>query len=351
MKRLAVLIAFFSLFSTTAAWAAAAPKWWIGSQDEYQRLVNAAKKEGKLVWWSHPDPACKPLVVGPFEKEYGVQVEHTEYTTAQIVQRVMLEDAARVYTVDVSNLSVHHVPRLEQRQLIKKLPFKERVAMYRDVPALVSPSSTAIVGYTAPRGLAYNSQQVSKEDLPRSYQDLLNPKWQGKIGIDTDVKEWIILAQEWGVEKTTQFLDKLGDIDPKFHTNNTVVTQMTAAGEVVLAPGIIRRIAVTEFKGDGAPVDWAPLKPMVPVDLLLQGAMAHAPHPNAAELFMYWIHGSPEWLRGLDKCGGYGNSMIPGNPQQEALKDVKTVYFDWQWGAKAAKDGTAEKFRRAVGAE
>ena len=66
---------------------------------------------------------------------------------------------------------------------------------------------------------------------------------------------------------------------------------------------------------------------------------------------MYWIHGSPEWLRGLHKCGGYGKSMIPGNPQQEALKDVKTLYFDWQWGAKAAKDGTAAKFRSAVGAE
>ena len=223
--------------------------------------------------------------------------------------------------------------------------------MYRDVAALVSPNSTAVIGYTAPRSLAYNSQKVRKDDLPRSYQDLLNPKWQGKIGIDTDVKEWIILAQEWGLEKTTQFLDKLGDANPKFHTNNTVLAQMVAAGEILLAPGIIRRIAVTEFKGGGAPVDWAALDPMVPVDLLLQGAMAHAPHPNAAQLFMYWMLGSPEWLRGMDKCGGYGNSMIPGNPQQKALGDAKAVYFDWQWGAKAAKNKTAGKFRTAVGAE
>ena len=351
MKRVAVLMAFFFFFWATITSAAEVPDWWIGPKDEYERLVGAAKKEGNLVWWSHPDPACKPLVVGPFEKQYGIQVEHTEYTTAQIVQRVLLEGAAGVYTVDISNLSVHHVPRLEKKELIKKLPYKQRVAMYRDVPALISPNNTAVIGYTAPRSLAYNSQKVSKDDLPRSYQDLLNPKWQGKIALDTDVKEWIILAQEWGVEKTTQFLDKLGDVNPKFHTNNTVVAQMTAAGEVLLAPGIIRRIAVTEFKGDGAPVDWAPLKPIVPVDPLLQGAMSHAPHPNAAELFMYWIHGSPEWLRGLDKCGGYGNSLIPGNPQQEALKDVKTIYFDWQWGAKAAQEGTAAKFRRAVGAE
>jgi hypothetical protein len=53
----------------------------------------------------------------------------------------------------------------------------------------------------------------------------------------------------------------------------------------------------------------------------------------------------------MDKCGGYGNSMIPGNPQQKALGDAKTVYFDWQWGAQAAKDGTAGKFRTAVGAQ
>jgi iron(III) transport system substrate-binding protein len=335
----------------TVASAADVPKWWIGPEEEYARLVNGAKKEGKLVWWSHPDPACKPLVVGPFEKEYGVQVEHTEYTTAQIVQRVMLEGAAGVYTVDVSNLSVHHVPRLEKRELLKKLPFKDRVAMYHDVPALVSPNSTAVIGWTSPRSLAYNSQKVSKDNLPQSYEDLLNPKWQGKIGIDTDVKEWIILSQKWGLEKTTQFLDKLGDTKPKFHTNNTVLAQMVAAGEVLLAPGIIRRIAVTEFKDNGAPVDWHALDPIVPVDLLLEGAMAHAPHPNAAQLFMYWMHGSPEFLRGMDKCGGYGNSMVTGNPQQKLLKDVNKVYFDWQWGAEAAKKGTAGKFRTAVGAQ
>jgi iron(III) transport system substrate-binding protein len=351
MKRLAVLAVFFFLSSITAASAAEIPDWWIGPKDEYGRLVAAAKKEGKLVWWSHPDPACKETVVGAFEKQYGVEVEHTEYTTAQIVQRVLLESAAGVYTVDISNMSVHHVPRLEKREVIKKLPYKERVAAYRDVPALVNPTSTAVIGWTAPRSLAYNSDKVRKEDLPKSYQDLLNPKWQGKIGIDTDVKEWIILAQEWGVEKTTQFLDKLGDTNPKFHTNNTVLAQMVAAGEILLAPGIIRRIAVTEFKGGGAPVDWATLSPAVPIDPLLQGAMANAPHPNAAALFMYWIHGSPEWLNGMDKCGGYGNSMVPGNPQQEVLGDVKKIYFDWQWGAKAAKDGTAGKFRRTVGAE
>jgi iron(III) transport system substrate-binding protein len=354
MKRLpaiGVLAAGFFFFGITIAAAVDVPKWWIGPKDEYEKLVEGAKKEGNLVWWSHPDPECRSLVVGPFQKEYGINVEHTEYTTSQIVQRVILEGAAKVYTVDVANLSVNHVPRLEKSGLLKKLPYRERVSTYHDVPSLVSPNSTAVIGWTAPRSLAYNTQKVSKNDLPQSYDDLLNPKWKGKIGLDDDLKEYIILSQEWGLEKTEQFLKKLGQEKPKFHTNNTVITQMVAAGELSLAPGIIRRIPLAEFKSKGAPIDWVPLKPFVPIDLLLQGVMTHAPHPHAAELFAYWMLGSPEWLKGMDECGMYGNAMVPGNPQQQVLKEFKTVYFGWDMGAKAAKQNLSQKFRRDVGAE
>jgi iron(III) transport system substrate-binding protein len=354
MKRLlaiGVLATGFFFFGITIAAAIDVPKWWIGPKDEYEKLVDGAKKEGNLVWWSHPDPECRSLVVGPFQKEYGINVEHTEYTTSQIVQRVILEGAAKVYTVDVANLSVNHVPRLEKSGLLKKLPYKERVSTYHDVPSLVSPNSTAVIGWTAPRSLAYNTQKVSKNDLPQSYDDLLNPKWKGKIGLDDDLKEYIILSQEWGLEKTEQFLKKLGQEKPKFHTNNTVITQMVAAGELSLAPGIIRRIPLAEFKSKGAPIDWVPLKPFVPIDLLLQGVMTHAPHPHAAELFAYWMLGSPEWLKGMDECGMYGNAMVPGNPQQQVLKEFKTVYFGWDMGAKAAKQNLSQKFRRDVGAE
>jgi iron(III) transport system substrate-binding protein len=354
MKRLTLVGAFpAALFFLSAAMVAAAdvPKWWIGPQNEYDQLVQAAKKEGKLVWWSHPDPECRSQVVGPFQQEYGIDVEHTEYTTAQIVQRVILEGAAKVYTVDVANLSVNHVPRLEKDGLIKKLPYKERVSTYHEAPSLVSPNSTAVIGWTAPRSLAYNTQKVAKNDVPRTYEDLLNPKFTGKIGLDDDLKEYIILSQDWGLEKTEQFLKKLKQEKPKFHTNNTVITQMVAAGELSLAPGIIRRIPLAEFKSKGAPIDWLPLKPIVPIDLLLQGVMSHAPHPHAAELFAYWILGSPEWLKGMYECGMYGNAMVPGNPQQQVLKDIKPVYFAWDMGVKAAKQDLSQKFRRDVGAE
>jgi iron(III) transport system substrate-binding protein len=328
------------------------PKWWLGSQDEYEKLVKAAQKEGEIVLWSHPDPACKPLILDPFEKEYGIKVEHTEYTTAAIVQRVLLEGVAGMYTVDLSNLSVHHVPRLEKKKLIKQLPYKKRVKTYRDIPALVSPHSNALIVWTNPRSLAFNTEKVPKNKIPRTYEDVLDPMFKdGKISVDTDLKEYIILAQEWGLEKTRAYLKKLGEMKPKFHPNNTVITQMIAAGEALIGPGVIERIPNFEFKTKGAPIDWRPLSPIVPLDTMLMGVMSHAPHPNAAELFSYWMLGSPEWLRGMDKCGGYGNALVPGDRLHEALKEIKTIPFGWEWGVRAAKEGWGEQFRRIIGVE
>ncbi|MFQ5542513.1 MAG: extracellular solute-binding protein [Candidatus Binatia bacterium] len=338
-------------FSAAIASAIDVPKWWLGDKGEYEKLVKAAKKEGKVVWWSHPDPECKPLVAGPFEKRYGIQVEHTEYRTAQIVQRVLLEGQAGIYTVDVSNLSVHHVPRLEKKGLLKKLPYQRKVSTYRDVPELLSPNSTAYIGYTSPRSLAYNTKKVPKDQLPRTYEQVLNPRYKGKIAVDTDLKEYIILAQAWGLEKTQDYIKRLGKLKPKFHRSNSVITQMVAAGEAYLAPGIIGRIPIYEFKAKGAPIDWIALEPNVPLDLLLMGVMANAPHPNAAKLYAYWMHGSPEWLNGMDKCSGYGNALVPGNHLQEKLKDMKLVPFDWEWGVKSAKEGLGEKFRQIIGVE
>ncbi len=126
---------------------------------------------------------------------------------------------------------------------------------------------------------------------------------------------------------------------------------MIAAGEALIGPGVIERIPKFEFKTKGAPIDWKPLKPIVPLDTMLMGVMTHAPHPNAAELFSYWMLGSPEWLRGMDKCGGYGNALVPGDRLNVALKEIKAVPFDWEWGVRAAKEGWGEQFRRIIGVE
>jgi iron(III) transport system substrate-binding protein len=356
MKRLLVsgglFLCLLAALSFSLAYAADVPNWWIGPKDEYQKLAEGAKKEGHLVLWSHPDPECTPLIAGSFEEKYGVKVEHTEYTTAQIVQRILLEGVAGMYTVDVGNLSVHHVPRLEQKGLLQKLNYRENVTTYKEVPNMVSPHSTAFIGWTSPRGLAYNTKRVPKDKVPNTYEDVLNPMFaNGKISVDTDLKEYIILAHRQGLEKTEQFVKKLGEMKPKFHPNNTVITQMVAAGEALIAPGVIRRIPLYEFKNKGAPIDWKPLKPIVPVDTLLMGVMSHAPHPNAAALWAYWAMGAPDYLKGMDKCGGYGNVMVPGTPFHDKFKGWNLEVFDWEWGVKAAKEGLGEKFRKIIGVE
>lgn len=353
MERLSKTVVFAALlvFWVAASFAQEVPDWWLGSKQEYNDLVAAAKKEGKVVWWSHPDPDCRPYIIAPFEKQYGIQVEHTEYRTAQIVQRILLEGVAGMYTVDVANMSVHHVPRLEKKGLLAKLPYKGRAANFK-IPGMVSPNSTAFIGWTSPRSLAYNTSGVlPMDEVPKTYEEVLNPAFEGKISVDTDLKEYVILAEKWGLEKTEDYLKRLGDMKPKFHPSNTVITQMVSAGEVWMAPGTIRRIPIFEFKANGAPIDWLALAPDVPIDTLLQGVMAHAPHPHAAALWVYWMYGSPKWLEGMYECGGYGNSLIPGNPLQKVVKGLNSVVFGWEWGVKSAEEGLGEKFRKIIGVQ
>ena len=348
-----VFFALLAALSFSVARAADIPDWWIGPKDEYEKLAAGAKQEGQLVLWSHPDPMCTPLIAGPFEEKYGVKVEHVEYTTAQIVQRILLEGVAGIYSVDVGNLSVHHVPRLEKKNLLQQLPYRERVTTYKQIPKMVSTNSTAFIAYTSPRALAYNTNKVPKDQVPDSYEDILkNPMFKDrKISVDTDLKEYIILAQDWGMEKAKHYVKRLGEMKPKFHPNNTVITQMVAAGEALIAPGVIRRIPLYEFKNKGAPIDWKPLKPSVPLDTLLMGVMKNAPHPNAAALWAYWAMGAPDYLNGMDKCGGYGNALVPGSPNYEVFKDLNLVPFDWEWGVRAAKEGFGEDFRKIIGVE
>jgi hypothetical protein len=61
--------------------------------------------------------------------------------------------------------------------------------------------------------------------------------------------------------------------------------------------------------------------------------------------------GAPDFLKGMDKCGGYGNVMVPGTSFHDKFKDWNIEPFDWEWGVRAAKEGWGEEFRKIVGVE
>src|SRR5436190_2132516 len=132
---------------------------------------------------------------------------------------------------------------------------------------------------------AYNTNLVRKQDLSRTYQDLLDPKWKGKLGFEARVPEWYAtVAMDMGEEKGIRFFRELvAKNGISVRGGHTLLNNLVVAGDVPLALTMYQYI--TEgAKRKGAPVDWFALEPVVG-RMSGVGIARGAPHPNAALLF------------------------------------------------------------------
>jgi iron(III) transport system substrate-binding protein len=136
--------------------------------------------------------------------------------------------------------------------------------------------------------LGYNTNLVKKEDIPRTYDALLDPKWRGeKISVDTEAHGWFQgLRDAWGSAKTVTYFERLASQNPALKRGNTLRVQLTAAGEHPL--NINLNSLIHRLYSKGAPIDWVALEPAV-VRILPVMLAADAPHPNAAKLFIDFV--------------------------------------------------------------
>ena len=137
--------------------------------------------------------------------------------------------------------------------------------------------------------MGYNTNLVKKEDVPQTYEQLLDPKkWKGKKNSIDDEAYGLLsgLIRAWGREKAVSYFKKLAAQDPVLMRGNTNRVQLTVAGEysliVAYAPTIQRETS------RGAPMDWVPLEPVAGQGNPMMLA-AKAPHPNAAKLFIDFL--------------------------------------------------------------
>jgi iron(III) transport system substrate-binding protein len=171
---------------------------------------------------------------------------------------------------------------------------------------------------------AYNTKLIRKQDLPKTYADLLDPRWKGKLGIEAKNEDWFASVADimGGGEKGLQFFRNLvakNGLSPR--TGHTLLNNMVIAGEVPLALDIYNYMP-EQAKRQGAPIDWFALEPAVARSNAI-GIARHAPHPNAALLFYEYMLGE-EGQRVLVKMDYVPSNMKVASP----LKDVKILQTD-----------------------
>jgi len=139
--------------------------------------------------------------------------------------------------------------------------------------------------YMMPNVIGYNTRMVKRNEVPRLDEDLLNPKWKGKIGMDHTKPEWFAWKlKRMGEEKGIAYMKKLGAQELRLYAGLTIITNLLAAGEFPLVLNTYVHNA-EDAKRKGAPVDWVAQEPVF-TKFQPIGVGARAAHPNAAKLFV-----------------------------------------------------------------
>lgn len=251
------------------------------------KIIDGAKKEGELAWWSTIAQDQSQKIIEGFMKLYPfIKATYWRSGSVGLHNKMMIESRAGQSTWDVvSQTTPEFIFELKQKKLIASYNSPERSRFSAD---LKDREGYWTGTYALPTGLGFNTQQVKREEAPKSYNDLLDPRWKGgKISIDDENYELLVgLEQAWGKDRAVQYLKALAAQLPTVGRGATQRTQMLAAGEFPLA--ISYTHTVEWSKSQGNTVDWVNLEPVV---IKFDGIMigAKAPHPNAAKLFIDFV--------------------------------------------------------------
>ncbi|MGH7827382.1 MAG: ABC transporter substrate-binding protein [Candidatus Binatia bacterium] len=250
-------------------------------------LEDGARKEGQLIWYTSMSLSDYPKVAGLFEKAYPfIKTNTYRATPSGLFTRIDTEAKAGRFAVDVvSSASVQMWQLKQSRYSIGYLSPE-----LKGFPAgSFDPDGFWSSYEVTPIILAYNPKLVAPSEVPKSYADLLDPKWSGKMSLGTDEYEWFsVLLDGMGKAKATEFIKALAR--QKLHmpgSSSVMRVQLLMAGENAIAIAARGR-RVAEFKEKGAPIDYRIVDPYggEPNSLAL---MRRGSHPHASLLFIDWL--------------------------------------------------------------
>ncbi|MGD9846087.1 MAG: extracellular solute-binding protein [Variibacter sp.] len=290
-------------------------------------LIEAAKKEGKVTWYTSVDLPLAEKVGKAFEAKYpGVTLRVERSGAERNFQRIGQEYASRIYNCDVVNSSdaAHLIIWKREKMLAAYVP--EDVA--RDFPAAHKDPDGMFASWRITLSpIAYNTNLVKAEEAPKSFADLLDPKWVGKIVKAHPGYSGTIMTatQQLSRDLGWTWFEKLAKQKVMQVQSATEPPKKIAQGErAVMADG--GEYLVLAMKARGEPVEPVYAAEGTPLVTGPSGIMANAPNPNAARLFFAWSMTAEAQQLNVD-AGGL-RSAHPAVKEKAGVRkfsDIKTL--------------------------
>ncbi len=282
-------------------------------------LVAGAKREGEVADYTSVNHQMSGPLVKLFEKKYPfISVKLARIGGSKIIQRAETEAKAGLHAVDVIGTGELGIVSLVDRGVMAKYvsPMRENLREgFADKEGLWTVQHATLLF------AAFNRKLVKADEVPRSWEDFLDPKWKGKLSLDTEAFEWMgFLLKHMGEQRALRYFERLTKQDVKFLRGRSLQLQLLAAGEFPITI-VSNANLILDLKKAGAPIEPIRISPVLLRPSLLLLA-ANAPHPHAAMLYL-------DFLLSKD-----GQNLLASSGRLPARTDVQTEDHELHQGLK-----------------
>lgn len=250
-----------------------------------EQLIEGAKKEGEVILYASMNLEEANVMISRFEQKYPfVKVKLNRTDSEKLLTKILVEARARKSFADVIQTLGFAMHTLKKSQHLGHYLSLEN-GYY---PKEFKEEGYWTTVYTNPYVVAYNTRLVSRENLPRKYEDLLQPTWQGKMMMEPTKVDWFGgVLQIMGKEKGLKYMRELAKQNIMSRTGHDLIAQLVAAGEAFLDIDIPAP-SVDRVRRRGAPIDWVGFPP-APASLIGIGIAAQPAHSYAARLYVDFV--------------------------------------------------------------
>jgi iron(III) transport system substrate-binding protein len=249
--------------------------------DRSQRILDGAKKEGTVTLYSSATVTDMGPQIAAFEKKYGIKVRLWRAASEDITRRVISEQRAGRFEADIVETAGSEMEVLVREKALQRFLTPISADL---IPAATFAHRQWIATRINAFGAGYNTKLISAADAPKRYEDLLDPKWKGKLAVEASDANWFMqLAAIMGEDTAvTLFRNIVARNGVSVRKGHSLLANLVPTGEVPLALTLYG-YRVEQLKSEGAPIEVLYLPPVIGLPTGT-GIVRNAPHSHAAAL-------------------------------------------------------------------
>ena len=319
----------------------------LSGAERREKLVEAAEAEGKLSLYTSMSGDVVDAVEEEFEKAFDIEVEVYRAGSSDVLTKVMQEYKAQTAGADVVDTNSLELFALNDRGML---------AEYRGERREMVPEEGRFENWTATRfnvfAPSWNTDAVSADEAPKTWEDLADPKWDGRLALELEDYDWYMTLYRYWQEqgKSDEEINRIfADMvdGAEVQRGHTQMAQLHQSGKFDLAASNYTYI-VEQKKREGAPLDYLPMAEPAIARANGFGLVKNAGHPAAALLYADWLL---EEGQAVMADLGMTTAIVPEG-RDDPMAGVEIEYIDDQElmnNSKKWNDAYAELLRSGGG--